>query len=179
MKQGSVGMSRVAACALLCWVAVAPALAQQKGAPPPVVRVSEEQAINTMISEMLAAWQIGDLAILHNYHADDVVVVSGVWEPPVAGWAAYAQSYQRQRERMEKVRFDRRNTYVNVKGNFAWAAYQWEFAAVVDGKVTAARGHTTLILEKRREKWLIVHNHTSLVAEAQAPEAAPPAPQKP
>src|SRR5208337_2424816 len=60
---------------------------------------------------------------------------------------------------------------------FAWACYQWEFTAIVDGVPASAFGHTTLVFEKRNDVWLIVHNHTSLVQASQtaAPAAQPPA----
>ncbi len=137
-------------------------------------RLPDELAIDTAISEMLAAWQIGNVEMLHKYYADDVTVVSGAWEPPLMGWANFLRAYQNQRQRMQSGRLDRSNTYINVRGNLAWVVYQWEFAAVVDGKPTSARGHTTLILEKRKDRWLIVHNHTSLVPEMKPPEATPP-----
>ena len=165
--------------ALLWALGGAAILAQQKAQPQPV-RVPDEQAINGGISEMLAGWQIGDLELMHKYYADDVTVVSGNWEPPIAGWANFAKAYQQQRQRMEQVYIERRNTFVNVKGNLAYAAYQWEFAAMVDGQATSYRGQTTLVLERRGNRWLIIHNHTSIVPGVQAPQPASPAePKKP
>ncbi len=143
---------------------------EQGNASDTTVRLPDPQAIEVAISEMLGAWQIGDVEMLHKYYADDVRVVSGAWEPPLAGWANYLRAYQSQRERMSAGRIDRSNTYINVKGNYAWATYQWDFAAMVDGALTSARGHTTLVLEKRGDRWLIVHNHTSLVPEMKAPQ---------
>ena len=71
---------------------------------------------------------------------------------------------------------DRTNTYIKLNGNFAWACYQWDFSAVVDGQPSAARGQTTLILEKRNNHWVIVHNHTSVAPTAQTatPANTPP-----
>jgi hypothetical protein len=43
----------------------------------------------------------------------------------------------------------------------------------VDGNKIAARGDTTLVLEKRNGAWLIVLNHTSVM-----PDAAPAPAQK-
>ena len=134
-------------------------------------RLPDPQAIDAGISEMLGAWQVGNVEALHKHYSDDVIVVSGVWEPPVVGWKNYLQAYQRQRERLQSVRLDRSNTLIRVRGNIAWAAYQWDFGAVVDGKPSGARGHTTLVLEKRGDRWLIVHNHTSIVPESQPPAA--------
>ncbi len=138
---------------------------------PLTLPLPEEKQIDVAISGMLAAWQLGDVELLHKAYADDVSVVSGAWEPPILGWANYLADYQRQRARVQQVRMDRLNTYVHVSGTFGWACYQWEFSGVVDGQQSAARGQTTLVLEKRNGKWLIVHNHTSLVQTA-----TPPAP---
>jgi ketosteroid isomerase-like protein len=162
----------VLAAAALGTVSAAP---QRNPLPP---GTPEEQVIDNQISEMLAAWQIGDFAMLKNYYADDVTVVSGVWEPALMGWAKYLQAYTRQRERVSNVRLDRTNTFIHVQGNLAWATYQWDFGAMADGSPSAARGHTTLVFQKRDGRWLIVHNHTSLVGEVQTQPQAQPAPAK-
>ncbi len=143
---------------------------------PASLALPDERQIDVLISEMLGAWQVGDAEKLHSYYAEDVTVVSGLWEPPVLGWANYLADYQRQRTRMQQVRMDRQDTLVRVNGATAWACYQWDFSGMVDGQGSAARGHTTLVLAKRNGRWLIVHNHTSLtqVAAPQAPAAPPP-----
>lgn len=138
----------------------------------------DEKVIDIQISEMLAAWQIGEFSLLKGYYADDVTVVSGAWEPALVGWGKYLQAYMRQRERVTNVRLDRSNTFIRVQGNFAWATYQWEFAGMADGNPSSAHGQTTLVLEKREGRWLIVHNHTSLVGEMQSPAAQQPPPAK-
>ena len=132
----------------------------------PIIPMTDEQQIDYMISEMLGAWQLGDIERLHKAYADDVVVVSGTWTPPVIGWNSYLASYQQQKTRMQQVRMDRTNTYIKVAGNFGWACYQWDFSGTVDGQPSAAQGQTTLVLEKRDNHWVIVHNHTSLVSSA-------------
>lgn len=148
------------------------------------IPIPDERAIDVVISEMLGAWQLGDVAALHKSIADDVVVVSGAWEPPVTGWDNYAKAYQRQRDRTQNVVLERTNTLVKVLRNVGWASYQWEFRGVVDGSPTTVRGQTSLVLERQKERWVIVHNHTSLSQEmpsttrGPAP-VAPPSPLKP
>jgi len=137
--------------------------------------MGDQQQIDYQISEMLGAWQLGDIDRLHKSYADDVSVVSGVWTPPIFGWPSYLAAYQAQRARMMQVRLDRSNTYIKVSGNFAWACYQWDFIGTVDGQQTGAQGQTTLIFEKRQNRWLIVHNHTSIV-QGNAPTAGPTTP---
>jgi ketosteroid isomerase-like protein len=153
--------------------------------PPTASIVPEEQRIDNAIGEMLGAWQLGDVEKLHSHYADDVNAVNGMWAPPVVGWPSYLTSYQSQRARAQQVHLERSNTLIRLapSGGVAWASYQWEFTAVVDGVPSSAFGHTTLIFEKRNDNWLIVHNHTSLVqaTQAAAPAAQPPAatPPKP
>jgi ketosteroid isomerase-like protein len=147
--------------------------------------MGDEQQIDYTISEMLGAWQLGDIEKLHKDYADDVSVVNGIWAPPVFTWTNYLAVYEQQHNRMQQVRMDRSNTYIKYSGNFAWACYQWDFSAVVDGQPTAARGQTTLILEKRNNRWVIVHNHTSLaptaqpIAPANTPQVVQPKPNGP
>lgn len=162
---------------------------KKKKADPADAKLSlpmgDEQQIDYLISEMLGAWQVGDTERLHKDYADDVSVVNGIWAPPVFGWTSYLAAYQQQRARMQQVRLDRSNTYIKLNGNTAWACYQWDFSAVVDGQPTVARGQTTLILEKRGDHWVIGHNHTSMaptaepVAPANTPQIAQPQPTRP
>lgn len=169
-----------------------PAAAQQKekkkkkdvpaqDASKPIVQLPNEAQIDYLISEMLGAWQLGDTERLHKTYADDVSVVNGNWAPPVIGWTNYLGLYQQQRARLQQVRMDRANSYIRVFGTVALACYQWDFSAVVDGQPSSAQGQTSLVLEKRNDHWIIVHNHTSLVQTAPpaVPANTPPAPTQP
>jgi len=174
------------ALALIC---VSPAAAQKKkkSEPPPssesskmLVPLNDEQQIDYLLSEMLGAWQLGDVEKLHSDYADDVAVVNGSWAPPIIGWTNYLAIYQQQRARMQQVRMDRSNTYIKVSGTVGWACYQWDFEGVVDGQKTGSQGQTTVVLEKRNNHWVIVLNHTSLAAKvAQATPTSTPAQQQP
>ena len=179
----------------LSWTCVSTAAAQKekkkKTDPPPsadsskmLIPLSDEQQIDYTLSEMLGAWQLGDIDKLRNDYADDVAIVNGSWAPPILGWTNYLAVYQQQRSRMQQVRMDRLNTYIKVSGTVGWACYQWDFAAVVDGQQTESQGQTTVVLEKRNNHWVIVLNHTSLaprISQA-APASVPsgqPQPAKP
>jgi ketosteroid isomerase-like protein len=129
-------------------------------------KMTDQEKIDFAISEMLGAWQIGDIEKLHKNIADDIVVVNGSWAPPVVGWDNYLSSYNFQRSRVQQIRMDRTNTLIRITGTTASVCYQWEFSGVVDGKQTGARGQTTLLFEKRADKWVIIHNHTSVVDNA-------------
>lgn len=154
----------------------APARAQRtkiKQVPePPAAPVAVNHVIDLEIAEMLSAWQIGDAEKMHKFYADDVVVVSGAWGPPIYTWANYLPAYQSQHSRMASTHIDRTNTVVRIKDNSAWATYQWELSSIVDGNKIAARGDTTLVFEKREGVWLIVLDHTSVTPDA-VPAAKP------
>ena len=179
--------------ALVALVFTIPAAAQKKKKndnppPSPAAQPPDEQKIDYVIGQMLAAWQLGDTTTMHKYYAEDVSVVAGTWTPPALGWTNYLAAYQMQRTRLQQVRMERSNTLIRVapSGNLAWACYQWEFTAIVDGTPSAADGQTSLVFEKHGDDWLIVHNHTSLVQASQpttpaspAPQAAAPAPARP
>jgi ketosteroid isomerase-like protein len=173
----------LAALALL--TAAAPASAQKKdknkNAPPPPLESTAEfkaalnkpdaQAIDQAIGEALGYWQLGDTENLHKYYADDVTMVSGAWEPPVIGWDNFLKAYQAQRAQVSGARMDRSNTVIKVNGNSAWATYQFVYAAQAQGNVVQFRGHTTLVLVKQGDRWLISLNHSSVV-DSSAPTPA-------
>lgn len=160
-----------------------PARAQKKNknAPPPTdpgpemqaaLHTPDSEAIDQTIGQALGYWQIGDTNSMHKYYADDVVLVSGAWEPPVIGWDNFVKAYEAQRAQISGARLDRSNTLIKVDGSSAWATYQFVYATQRQGKVVQFRGHTTLILAKRAERWVITLNHSSIVDSSIA-EPAP------
>ena len=143
----------------------------------PLSAISDNDQIDQALTEILAGWQIGEVALMQKHYSPDAVFVSGGYEPPVVGWTNYLNSYQAQRQRMSNITMNRFNTLVRVKGTSAVSNYQWQFTALVDGKNMWARGHATLVWEKKDGKWLVQHNHTSLVDQG-PPQPAQPAPAK-
>jgi ketosteroid isomerase-like protein len=144
--------------------------------PHTTIPMADEQQIDYKISEMLGAWQLGDVDRLHQDYADDAVFVAGTWAPPIFGWSNFLPLYQQQRARMQQVRMDRVNTFIKVSGAVGWACYQWDFGGTVDGQPMTSHGQTTLVLEKTGDRWVIVHNHTSV---AQAAPTVTTQPQQP
>lgn len=193
LKCGKWNWTEIAACAALAISLTIPVLAgspaqnQKKSkdnkdadaSEASLMPVPDTRAIDTAVGQMLGAWQVGDIELMHKYYADDVVVVSGNWEPPLIGWDAYLRAYQAQRARTQNGRMDRSNTLTKVMGDSAWVTYQWEYVGQVDGSQLDAVGHTTLVLQKRAGNWVIVVNHTSTaplpVRSSAVPAAAPSA----
>ena len=136
---------------------------KQKNVTLPEISRSIPDQIDHDIGEMLGAWQVGDVAAMHKYYADDATWVAGTYDPPIAGWQNYVPKYEQSRVGISAVQLIRKNTDIFHYGDTAWASYQWEFQGFVGGKPTNARGQTTLIFVKHDGRWLIVHNHTSQI----------------
>src|ERR1700694_1799594 len=81
-----------------------------------LIPLSDEQQIDYTLSEMLGAWQLGDIEKLHKDYADDVAIVNGSWGPPIFGWAHYPGFFHQQRARMQQGRMDGSNSYMHERG---------------------------------------------------------------
>src|SRR5260370_16331671 len=101
----------------VCWTWVSPVAAQKEkkkktDSPPSadssktVIPLSDEQQIDYTLSEMLGAWQLGDIEKLHKDYADDVAIVNGSWAPPILGWTNYLAVYDPQPPRMQQAPMD-------------------------------------------------------------------------
>jgi ketosteroid isomerase-like protein len=188
--RGSAALRLLGVAALVLTAAATPASAQKKNksknAPTPdaeqdiksAIPATDSQAVDRAIGEAMGYWQIGDTDSLRKYYADDVVLVSGGWEPPIIGWNNFLKAYQAQREHVAGARMDRSNTLIKVNGNSAWATYQFVYAAQSEGQVVQYRGHTTLILAKEGDRWLITLNHSSIV-DSSVPQPSSPAASDP
>ena len=153
--------------------------ADQSSQPTPMPATPDSDQIDRDIGEMLAAFQLGKVDMMHQYYSDNVTVVSGEYEPPIVGWNTYAPLYQRQWAAFQGVQVNRRNTIIFTHGDVAWATYQWQFDSMLNGQPYSLRGQTTLIFNKVGDNWLIVHNHTSQIYPTQTQQSAAPAGSRP
>ncbi len=152
---------------------------QPKEPPAPEqtrVLLSTADQIDHNIGDMLAGFQLGDVELMHKYYAENVTFVRNTYDPPLVGWQNYVAAYNQQRAGFQGIQLIRRNTLIFTHGDTAWACYQWEFASEYNGRPFNAYGQTTLVFNKVGENWLIVHNHTSEVAQP-ATHVPPPAEQ--
>jgi ketosteroid isomerase-like protein len=149
--------------------------------PLPSMPMTPNDQIEHNIGEMLAAQQLGNLGLMHKYYSDSTTFVSSDYGPPIVGWKNWADGYERQKAAFQQMQIVRRNTYIYIHADVAWATYQWDFSAMLaTGKGYDARGQTTLVFTKVGNDWLVVHNHTAVDCGSLAPtEAAPVTPVQP
>jgi ketosteroid isomerase-like protein len=134
---------------------------------------AESDKINEDIGEMLGAFQVGDVELMHKYYSDYCTFVQSTYNPPVVGWQNYISLYNQEKSAFQGMQLIRRNTNIFIHQDVAWASYQWEFDGMSGGQPFMTRGQTTLVFTKVNGNWLIVHNHTSETM----PEPTPPAQQ--
>ena len=140
---------------------------------------SEEQQIEETIAAVVKAYSAGDYDTLGRYYAPDVTVVPGDYSPALNGWSNVMPRYRQAHLAYGHIELVRENTKITRRGKIAWASYQWQLAGLRGKELLEVQGHTTLVLEKRKGQWVIVHNHTSLVpspAEPPTPAASQPPP---
>jgi ketosteroid isomerase-like protein len=149
--------------------------------PLPSMPMTPNDQIEHNIGEMLAAQQLGNLGLMHKYYSDSTTFVSSDYGPPIVGWKNWADGYERQKAAFQQMQIVRRNTYIYIHADVAWATYQWDFSAMLaTGKGYDARGQTTLVFTKVGNDWLVVHNHTAVDCGSLTPtEAAPVTPVQP
>jgi ketosteroid isomerase-like protein len=178
------GMVRALAGVLVLLLVCSGAWAQKnkKNQPAPdqpsaSIPMTPNDQIEHNIGEMLAAQQLGNLELMHKYYSDSATFVSSDYGPPIVGWKNWAEGYERQKAAFQQMQIVRRNTYIYIHGDVAWATYQWDFSAMLaTGKGYDARGQTTLIFTKVGSDWLVVHNHTAVDCSSLAPAEVTPAP---
>jgi ketosteroid isomerase-like protein len=143
--------------------------------PLPSMPMTPNDQIEHNIGEMLAAQQLGNLELMHKYYSDSATFVSSDYGPPIVGWKNWAEGYERQKAAFQQMQIVRRNTYIYIHADVAWATYQWDFSAMLaTGKGYDARGQTTLVFTKVGNDWLVVHNHTAVDCGSLAPAEATP-----
>jgi len=132
---------------------------------------SDEQQIDAVIEAVVAAHHTGDVSAMAKVYSAEATMTPGDYTPPLAGWPRVEAGYRQAFANLSGAEMARENTRIVTKGKIAWATYQWRFAGARGEQFFSAEGHTTLILEKRGDRWQILHNHSSTALPARTPPA--------
>jgi beta-aspartyl-peptidase (threonine type) len=135
------------------------AVAQQKAAAPS--NEAAGTAIETVLRDQAEAWNAGNLDkfMEHYWQSDDLTFSSG--GKTTRGWNATLNRYREKYpspEKMGKLKFD--NLEVTPLGSEAALVLgQWH----VERESEPLSGNFSLVVRKRNDRWLIIHDHTSRV----------------
>lgn len=124
-----------------------------------------EQPLRELVPKIVASWETFDLAKIEPYYAKDADLTYFDLAPlKYNNWADYRATvpkvlFEPNTSLKLKVNDDLR---VHSRGSLAWATFT--FGADMTTKQGAAShldGRWTMVLEKRGQGWIVVHEHVS------------------
>jgi ketosteroid isomerase-like protein len=92
---------------------------------------------------------------------DDVIMYGTSTDEKRIGFKEIKAQFERDWSQIENPALVYKWTSISAAGNVAWVAIDAVFKARVDGKNLSVPSRVTKVLEKRGDKWLIVHAHFS------------------
>lgn len=168
MHPASLVLAIVAAAATVA--AAPPAAAQQPAHQHPPQRpaaqaprplTGEAAQVGATIQALFAAAERGDLAALDTLYAgDSLTVIEGAGLDRT--WAEYRDHHLTpELKEMKNFRYRPSDIDAHVAGNTAWAMFRYTLSADVGGRHVDIVGRGTAVLERRGQRWVIRHTHTS------------------
>lgn len=132
------------------WLAATPAAAQS----------NDTAAVRRVVEAVAAHTRARDVAGLDTIFAHDgwVRIIEGAGVNN--GWVDYRDNHLKP-ELAELGNLRYFDVEPQVRGNVAWAAFRYDLAVDTPRGHVEVEGRGTAILEKRANRWLIVHLHTS------------------
>ena len=89
------------------------------------------------------------------------------WESQeFSGWEPFKAEMQRRFASAEGFQIELKEPQISVFGRFAWVTARYVRQTWTDTTPRSQEGLITLVLEKRRSAWVILHQHASITAAA-------------
>lgn len=145
--------------------AAAPLHAQQPAAPPAAGHAAHhappEAAVRAVLEAVFRAQEGGDMAALDTLYAgDSLTIIEGAGIN--RSWADYRDHHLApELTEMKNLVYRPSDIEVHVDGATAWAIFQYVLQADVEGRHADVLGRGTAVFERRGERWVMRHSHTS------------------
>lgn len=125
--------------------------------------IATEKAIQAVLEEFAESYAKQDLkTILSLIVTDEDVVMYGTSaDEKRIGFKEIKAQFERDWSQIENPALEYNWTSISASGNVAWVAIDAVFKARANGKNLSFPSRITKVLEKRGDKWLIVHAHFS------------------
>ena len=126
---------------------------------------TEETALRSFVPKAIASWESLDIAKVEPYYAKDADFAYFDLVPmKYNNWAEYREGVQKAVfEPNQSIKFKLNDDLrVHQRGSLAWATVT--FGADIVSKQGASshlNGRWTMVLEKRAQGWIVVHEHVS------------------
>ncbi len=127
---------------------------------------SEETALQALVPKIIASWETFDLTKIEPYYAADADFTYFDLAPmKYNNWAEYRAGVQKAIfEPNQSVKFKLNDDLrVHRRGSLAWATVTFD-AEIINkqGANSHLNGRWTMVLEKRTQGWIVVHEHVSI-----------------
>jgi len=125
-----------------------------------------EREIHTFLENWRSSFSKKDMdALSYCYLQTEALRV--YWESQeFIGWVSFKAEMQRRFTSPEGLQLELREPQTSVFGRFAWVTARYLRQAWTDATPKSQEGLMTLVLEKRRSVWVILHQHASIAATA-------------
>lgn len=114
-----------------------------------------------VVAALFTAAERSDIAALDTLYAGDSLTViegSGINRT----WADYRDHHLGpELKEMKDFRYRPSEIEIKIRGPIAWAIFRYTLRANVEGRPADVVGRGTAILEKRGNRWVVRHTHTS------------------
>jgi ketosteroid isomerase-like protein len=124
---------------------------------------ANEKAIQAVLEEFAESYAKQDLKTVLALIApdDDVVMYGTSADEKCIGFKEIKAQFESDWSQIEAPALEYKWTSISAAGNVAWVAIDAVFKARVNGQNLSFPSRVTKVLEKRGDKWLIVHAHFS------------------
>ncbi len=129
-------------------------------------RLPEEEIGAVLVQYVKCVEEEDMAAYAANIDHDPKMVNFGAFGEPIVGWEALRQVMESQNAGLDSIQIDQSDVRIHIlpDGASAWATSLWRFTAKADGGSVDLPVRCTWILEKRENRWLLVHFHKSVAA---------------
>ena len=127
---------------------------------------ADKTAIKTALDSYIKSIENEDIQLYGDIfvHDPDMVNFGTAASQRIVGWDALKKAIEDQNAALAGTKITQTDVTVNVspEGRFAWATSLWNFKTTMQAQTIALPVRCTWILEKRNNKWAIVHFHKSV-----------------
>lgn len=132
--------------------------------------------IRGLFEQFNAAWERRDPAFIRRYYAHDSGAVFFFERRQLKGWPRVDSLYRNMFANAARGRVRSLSDVLDVgaRGNVGWLAANFRLEVIeATGDTTVDEGRQSLVFEKRNERWVVVHRHTSFQAPPGAQRRVP------
>jgi uncharacterized protein (TIGR02246 family) len=126
---------------------------------------AEKVQVKAVLDEYVKAVETEDMELYANNMAHDATMMNfGGFGNPIVGWEALEKVMEGQNAALSETKITVSDLAIHVSdnGKLAWASCLWNLKAKMGENPVELPVRCTWVLEKRDNKWTIVHFHKSM-----------------